>query len=146
VATSHAIKMHCLGQGTNMTPGTNTMFFIPISSIPWATSHLPPHCLCPLAQKAVPHHVHWTTGGHCIIYLGGVSTKTADIITTKLLFNSVVSTLGTQCMMGDLKDFYLALLYHPRTMLTCASPLLTSPLTSWTSSIWLHALTMAMSM
>ncbi len=46
-------------------------------------------------------------GGDRVEYFGDVSTKTADIITAKLLFNSVISTLDVRCMMGDLKDFYL---------------------------------------
>jgi len=45
-------------------------------------------------QKVVPHQVHWTVDSDHIEYLGNVSTKTADIITDKLLFNSVVSLLA----------------------------------------------------
>jgi len=39
--------------------------------------------------------------------MGDVSTKTANIITAKLLFNSIMSMPGARCMMGNLKDFYL---------------------------------------
>ena len=34
-------------------------------------------------------------------------TPTADLLTVKLLLNSVVSTLGAKFMALDLKDFYL---------------------------------------
>ncbi len=61
----------------------------------------------------MPHRIWWTVGGDCVEYLGDVSTKTANIITAKLLFNSVVSTPGAQCMMGDLKDFYLGTPMQP---------------------------------
>jgi len=46
-------------------------------------------------------------GGDHVEYDGDVSTKTADIVTAKLLFNSVVSTPNGCCMIRDLKDFYL---------------------------------------
>jgi hypothetical protein len=47
-------------------------------------------------------------GGDHIIYLGDVSTNTADITTVKCLCNSVVSTAaGGKFMTADLKDFYL---------------------------------------
>jgi len=39
--------------------------------------------------------------------------KTADLITAKLLFNSVVYTTGGCCMMGDIKDFYLSTPMQP---------------------------------
>ncbi len=46
-------------------------------------------------------------GSDRVQYDGDVSTKTADLTTAKLLFNSVVSTPNAKCMMGNLKDFYL---------------------------------------
>ncbi len=55
----------------------------------------------------VPHHVCWMVGGDRVHYDGNVSTKTANLTTAKLLFNSVVSTPNAKCMMGNLKDFYL---------------------------------------
>jgi len=53
-------------------------------------------------------------GGDCVEYDGNVSTKTADLVTAKLLFNSVISTPNARCMMGDLKDFYLGMPMQPR--------------------------------
>jgi hypothetical protein len=58
-------------------------------------------------EKANPRRVRWTVGGNLIDYPGDVSTKTADLCTAKLLFNSVLSTPDARFMTGDLKDFYL---------------------------------------
>ena len=46
-------------------------------------------------------------GGDRINYPGDVATKTADITTTKLLLNSVVSTPNAKFMTLDVKNFYL---------------------------------------
>jgi hypothetical protein len=48
-----------------------------------------------------------TVGGNLIDYWGNVSTKTADLITAKILFNSVVSTPDAKFKGIDLKNFYL---------------------------------------
>jgi len=53
-------------------------------------------------------------GGDRVQYDGNVSTKTADLTTAKLLFNSVVSTPNAKCMMGNLKDFYLGIPMHAK--------------------------------
>jgi hypothetical protein len=51
--------------------------------------------------------VRWTVGGDKVDYPGEVSTKTTDMTTTKLLFNSILSTPRAKFMVGNLKDFYL---------------------------------------
>ena len=51
--------------------------------------------------------MRWTCGGDQIDYPFDVSTKTADLTTAKLLFNSVISTPDGRFMSIDLKDFYL---------------------------------------
>ena len=48
-----------------------------------------------------------TVGGDKVDYPGAVSTKTTDMITAKILFNSVISTEGAHFMGMDIKDFYL---------------------------------------
>jgi len=74
--------------------GTNTMFFIPISAIPLGCHATYLHIVCMhRPKKAVPHHVCWTVGGDHVEYTSNVSTKTADLIIAKLLFNSVVSMM-----------------------------------------------------
>jgi hypothetical protein len=42
-----------------------------------------------------------------INYPGKLSTCTADLTTSKLTWNSVLSTKGTQCMCLKIKNFYL---------------------------------------
>ena len=48
-----------------------------------------------------------TVGGDQIDYPGDVSTKTSDLVTAKILFNSVISTPNAKFMGIDIKDFYL---------------------------------------
>jgi len=84
------------------------MFFIPVSAIPHNKKATYLCIVCAHhPKKMVPHHVCWTISSDQVEYDGNVSTKTANLITTKLLFNSVLSTPNGRCMMGDLKDFYL---------------------------------------
>ncbi len=112
---SNATKIHWLAQGHGNTPGTNTMFFIPISAIPQHKKATYLRIVCAhQPEKEVPHCVRWTVGGDCVKYDGNVSTKTADLVTAKLLFNSIISTTNAQCMMGDLKDFYLGTPMQPQ--------------------------------
>jgi len=78
-------------------PGTNTMYFIPVAAILQGCKVTYLYIICThCLEKAVPHQVHWTVDGDCIEYLGDVSTMIADIITAKLLFDSVISIPGGQ--------------------------------------------------
>jgi len=104
------------------------MVFIPVSTIPLGKCATYLRIVCAhRPEKAVPHRVHWTVGGDHIEYFGDVSTKMADIITAKLLFNSIVSTLGGRCMMGDLKDFYLGTPMKPADYAYMRIPVTTLP-------------------
>jgi len=58
-------------------------------------------------QKADPHCIHITAGGNLINYPGELTTRTADLTTSKLMWNSVLSTEGTKYMCLDIKNFYL---------------------------------------
>ena len=40
-------------------------------------------------------------------YLGDAGTPTADLLTVKLLLNSIISTPNAKFMAMDIKDFYL---------------------------------------
>ncbi|MCP4748318.1 MAG: hypothetical protein GY874_19600, partial [Desulfobacteraceae bacterium] len=60
---------------------------------------------CP--QKDDPNRVLITVGGNLIEYPGKLTTRTADLTTTKLLWNSVISTLGAKYACADIKSFYL---------------------------------------
>jgi hypothetical protein len=46
-------------------------------------------------------------GGNLVNYPDDCRTPTADIITVKLLLNSIISTDNAKFMTIDLKDFYL---------------------------------------
>ena len=43
-------------------------------------------------QKSDPRHVRFTLGGNLVHYEVNVHTSSADLITEKILFNSVIST------------------------------------------------------
>jgi hypothetical protein len=59
-------------------------------------------------QKKDPNRVHLTVGGNLIDYPGELSTRTADLITSKILWNSTLSTPGARYMCADVKKFYLS--------------------------------------
>ncbi len=46
-------------------------------------------------------------GGNFVNYPGDCGTPTADLLTVKLLLNSIISTPNAKIMTLDLKDFYL---------------------------------------
>ena len=58
-------------------------------------------------QKEDPNRVRITAGGNLIQYPGELTTRTADLTTSKILWNSVVSTDGAKYMGIDVKGFYL---------------------------------------
>jgi hypothetical protein len=60
---------------------------------------------CP--QKADPHRIHITAGGNLINYPGELTTQTADLAKSKLMWNSVLSTEGAKYMCLDIKNLYL---------------------------------------
>jgi hypothetical protein len=58
-------------------------------------------------QKAEHERTRLTVGGNLINYDGDVSTQTPDLTTSKIIWNSVISTLHAEYMCLDLKNFYL---------------------------------------
>jgi len=61
---------------------------------------------CP--QKADPYRIRITAGGNLINYPGELSTRTVDLTTSKLMWNSVLSTEGARYISLDIKNFYLS--------------------------------------
>ena len=59
------------------------------------------------AEKKDPHRTRITMGGNLINYPHDCGTPTADLLTVKLMFNSIVSTHNAKFMTIDIKDFYL---------------------------------------
>ena len=58
-------------------------------------------------QKEDPNQVRITAGGNLIKYPGEVTTRTADLTTTKIMWNSVISTDGAKYACFDVSNFYL---------------------------------------
>jgi hypothetical protein len=57
-------------------------------------------------EKKDPHCMHIMMGGNLINYPDDCRTPTTDILTIKLLFNSVISIPNAKFMTIDIKDFY----------------------------------------
>ena len=64
-------------------------------------------CLDHRPQKEDPYRIWITAGGNLIKYEGKLLVRTADITTSKLQWNSVISTKEAKYMCIDLKNFYL---------------------------------------
>ncbi len=58
-------------------------------------------------QKKDPNRVCITAGGNLINYPYELTTRTADLQTTKIMWNSVISTPNTRYMCADAKNLYL---------------------------------------
>ena len=71
-------------------------------------------------QKEDPNQIRIKVGGNLIIYKGITSTRTADLTTSKLLWDSILSIEGARYMCLDIKNFYLmaALDYYQYTTMT----------------------------
>ncbi len=52
-----------------------------------------------------PNRTRLVTGGDRVHYPGNAGTPTADLLTVKLLINSIISTEGAKFMTMDIKDF-----------------------------------------
>jgi hypothetical protein len=50
---------------------------------------------------------YFVAGGDRVHYPGNAGTPTADLLTVKILINSIISTAGTKFMTMDIKNFYL---------------------------------------
>jgi hypothetical protein len=57
--------------------------------------------------KKDKYHTRITMGGNLVNYPGDSGTPTANLLTVKLLLNSIISTPHAKFMTLDLKDFYL---------------------------------------
>jgi hypothetical protein len=59
------------------------------------------------SEKKDPYRTRITMGGNLVNYPNDCGTPTADLLTIKLMFNSIISTLNAKFMTIDIKDFYL---------------------------------------
>jgi hypothetical protein len=108
-AKSFANELGRLAQGVGgRIKGTNTCFFIPHHVVPKNKTVTYGRIVVELRpQKEEVERTRLTVGGDLINYPGVVSTETADITTSKVLFNSVVSTPKSEFMVIDIHNFYL---------------------------------------
>ena len=58
-------------------------------------------------KKVEIHRTRLTVGGNLINFPGDITTPTADLITAKLIFNSVLSTKNVKFMCAEIANFYL---------------------------------------
>ena len=102
-----------LAQGDDLTgtPGTNTIYVLSheeIKNIPRDRTVTYVRIVIDYRpQKADPNRVRLTAGGNLIEYPYELTTRTADLTTAKILWNSTISTEGARYMCLDIKNFYL---------------------------------------
>ena len=90
--------------------GTNTLFFIHKHEVPperWKDMTYARIVCNVRPQKAETNRTRLTMGGDKINVPMDCGTPTANLLTVKLLLNSIVSTPGAKFLGLDLKDFYL---------------------------------------
>jgi hypothetical protein len=88
--------------------GSNTIFFIPRQAIPKGKIATYGRFMVDIRpNKTETHRVRLTVGGNLIQYTGDVSTRSADLTTSKCLCNITISTEGAKYMCLDVKNFYL---------------------------------------
>ena len=91
-----------------MPSGTNTIFFITKDKVPAGRTVTYGRIVAEIRpQKAETHRTRLTVGGNLVHFPGDVTTPTADLITAKLVFNSVLSTKNSKFMCADTASFYL---------------------------------------
>ena len=105
------IELGRLAQGYGNTKGTDTIHFMSLDEIP----NIPADRTVTYArivvdyraQKQDPNRVRITVGGNLIDYPGELTTRTADLTTSKVMWNSVISTRKARFICADVKNFYL---------------------------------------
>ena len=101
-----------LAQGYGDTKGTNTVEFMDheeIKAIPKGKVVTYARIVVDYReQKEDPNRVRITAGGNLINYPGELTTRTADLTTSKIMWNSTISTPGARYAASDAKNFYLA--------------------------------------
>ena len=106
--TSLANELGRLAQGIRNIPGTNTIKFIHKHQVPHNRKVTYARLVVDYRPgKSDPNRTRLTVGGNLLTYEGDLYTETTDIIATKLLLNSVLSTKGAKFMTIDIKNFYL---------------------------------------
>jgi len=91
--------------------GTNTIFFIKRNQVPHDRAKDVTYGLITTLIRPEkidePNRTRLVAGGDRVHYPGDAGTPTADLLTVKLLLNSIISTPNAKFMTLDIKDFYL---------------------------------------
>jgi hypothetical protein len=88
--------------------GYNTIFFIPRQEVPRGKIITYGRFVVDIRpNKSETHRVCLTVGGNIIQYPGDVSTRSADLTTSKCLWNSTISTEVDKYMCLDVTNLYL---------------------------------------
>ena len=107
----HGKEIGRLAQGLEgVVEGTETMKFIKRDDVPADRKKDVAHVriVCDVRpEKEDKYRVRVTVAGNLINYPGNCGTPTADLLTVKLLFNSVISTPGAKFFNMDISNFYL---------------------------------------
>ena len=107
-ACSKEFARLCNGRQKDNTKGTNSIRFKKPSQLPPGKKATYLRiCANYRPQKSDPYRIRFTVGGNLVNYNGETYTPTSDLITAKILFNSVISTLGAKFFTIDLSNFYL---------------------------------------
>ncbi len=107
-------KLGLLAQGMpGQVKGTDMIFFIPRDRVPRAeakdiTYGLITYLIRP-EKIEEPNRTRLVAGGDRVHYPFDAGTPTADLLTVKLLINSVISTPGARFFMMDIKNFYICM-------------------------------------
>jgi hypothetical protein len=105
-------ELQQLAQGCHgVTKGTNTIFFLSHADICLIPKDMTVTYACIMIdhhpQKEDPNRVQITVGGNLIHYPFKLTTHTADMVSSKILWNSVIST-PDPCFAGaDIKNMYI---------------------------------------
>ena len=100
-----------LAQGYGKIKGTNTIFFIKPEDIPRDRKRDVTYgqFVCVYRpNKEEKERARLVVGGNLINYSGDCGTPTSDMLTVKLLVNSVISTIKARFMTIDIKNFIYA--------------------------------------
>ena len=102
----------CQGDDKTNTIGTNAIFVMEPKDVPNIPKDQPPTYAKVVAayrpQKDDPYQIRITAGSNLINYPGKLTTRTANMTTAKLHWNSVLSTPNARYMFLDIGNFYLS--------------------------------------
>jgi hypothetical protein len=105
-------ELHRLVQGqVGTTVGTNTIFFLSPDEIRRIPKDRTVTYMCIVIdhwpQKDDPNHVSITIGSNSINYPYELTTQTADMVSSNILWNSIISMPNAKFDGADIKNMYL---------------------------------------